>query len=178
MTATGATISGRVVRLGDDVDTDVILPGPYLNITDPEELGRHLLEGYDRAVAARVQPGDILVAGENFGCGSSREQAPVAILARGVGAIVAASFARIFLRNAINLGLPVIESRDASGGLLDGEQVQIDLDHGVLAGHESGSFNVAPTAPFLLDMIAGGGLVPWVRARLEQRQGRDDVQED
>jgi 3-isopropylmalate/(R)-2-methylmalate dehydratase small subunit len=168
-------VAGRVIRLGDNVDTDVILPGPYLNLTDPDQLALHLLEGYDPAVAARVNRGDILVAGENFGCGSSREQAPVAIIARGVGAIIASSFARIFLRNAVNLGLPVIESRAAANGLQDGEGVRIALDRGEIEGERSGSFTVAPTPPFLLDIIARGGLVPWVRARLDERQARANV---
>ena len=162
-------LRGRVVRLGDDVDTDAIIPGPYLNLTDPAGLGEHLLEGYDPELSRRIAPGDILVAGENFGCGSSREQAPVAILARGVGAVIAASYARIFLRNAINLGLLAIESREASAGLLEGDAVDIDLAQGVIAGERSGSFAVPPTPPFVAQIIAQGGLVPWVRRRLEER---------
>ena len=162
-------IEGRVVRLGDNVDTDVILPGPYLNLTDPEALGAHLLEGYDPELARLLEPGDVLVAGENFGCGSSREQAPIAILARGIGAVVAASFARIFLRNAVNLGLPVIESREAAAALLDREPVRIDLAHGEIRGERSGAFPIPPTPPFMAEIIERGGLVPWVRARLAQQ---------
>jgi 3-isopropylmalate/(R)-2-methylmalate dehydratase small subunit len=120
-------IEGRVIRLGDDVNTDNILPGPYLNLTDPDELGEHLLETYDADIAARVQRGDVLVGGVNFGMGSSREQAQVAVRARGVPAIIAASFARIFLRNCINIGLPAVESPAAAVALRDHETVRIDL---------------------------------------------------
>ena len=118
-----ARIEGRAIVLGDDVNTDNILPGPYLNLTDPEELGRHLLETYDAEIAARVAAGDILVGGRNFGMGSSREQAQVAIRARGVQAVVAAGFARIFLRNSINVGLPVIECPEAAAAIRDGDHI-------------------------------------------------------
>lgn len=174
--ASGSLIEGRVVRLGDNVDTDVIIPGPYLNLTDPQELGAHLLEGYDLELSAQLAPGDVLVAGENFGSGSSREQAPIAMLARGIPAVIACSFARIFLRNAINLGLPVIESREAAA-LRDGERVRIDLAAGEVVGELSGSFSVPRNPRFLAEIIDQGGLVPWVRARLaarpEQAHGAD-----
>ncbi len=161
-------IEGRVVRLGDDVNTDNILPGPYLNLTDPDELGKHLLETYDAEVAARVQPGDVLVGGVNFGMGSSREQAQVAVRARGVPAIIAVSFARIFLRNCINIGLPAVESPDAASALQDLETVRIDLASGVIEA-ESGRWAIPKQPPFLADLIDGGGLVPWVRRRLQER---------
>jgi 3-isopropylmalate/(R)-2-methylmalate dehydratase small subunit len=162
-------IEGRVVRLGDDVNTDNILPGPYLNLTDPEELGKHLLETYDAEIAARIQAGDVLVAGVNFGMGSSREQAQVAMRARGVQAIVAASFARIFLRNCINVGFPVVESPEASRGLADGETVRIDLRAGIIAG-ERESWKIPEQPPFLAELSSVGGLVPWVRRRLAERE--------
>jgi 3-isopropylmalate dehydratase small subunit len=161
-------IEGRVVRLGDDVNTDNILPGPYLNLTDPEQLGAHLLETYDTEIAARIRPGDVLVGGLNFGMGSSREQAQVAIQARGVAAIVAAGFARIFLRNCINVGLPAVESPEASAALRDGETVRIDLASGLIRG-EGESWSVPPQPPFLEELISAGGLVPWVRERLRER---------
>ncbi len=161
-------IEGRVVRLGDDVNTDNILPGPYLNLTDPEQLGAHLLETYDTEIAARIRPGDVLVGGVNFGMGSSREQAQVAIQARGVAAIVAAGFARIFLRNCINVGLPAVESPEASAALRDGETVRIDLASGLIRG-EGESWSVPPQPPFLEELIGAGGLVPWVRERLRER---------
>jgi 3-isopropylmalate/(R)-2-methylmalate dehydratase small subunit len=159
-------IEGRVVRVGDNVNTDVIIAGPYLNLSDPVELGTHLLETYDPELSARLAAGDVLVAGENFGSGSSREQAPIAILGRGIPVVIAASFARIFLRNAINLGLPAIESREAAAALSSGERVRIDLRAGDIVGESSGSFSVPPTPPFLAAIIDAGGLVPWVRARL------------
>ena len=160
-------IEGRVIRLGDDVNTDNILPGPYLNLTDPEELGKHLLETYDLEIAGQVRPGDILVGGVNFGMGSSREQAQVAIQARGVRAILAAGFARIFLRNCINVGLPAVESAEAASSLQDLETVRIDLQAGIIES-DSGRWSIPPQPPFLADLMDAGGLVPWVRRRLEE----------
>jgi 3-isopropylmalate/(R)-2-methylmalate dehydratase small subunit len=160
-------ISGRVTRIGDDVNTDVIIPGAYLNVTDPAVLGEHLLEGYDPAVAARVAAGDILVAGSNMGGGSSREHAVLAIQGRGVQAIIAVSFARIFLRNCLNLGLPVVEHPDAARALADGELVELDLEAGRLRG-AAASWTLAPQPPFLRDLLSEGGLVPWVRRRLSE----------
>jgi 3-isopropylmalate/(R)-2-methylmalate dehydratase small subunit len=159
-------IAGRVVRLGANVNTDVILPGAYLNMTDPAELGTHLLEGYDPEVAARVSAGDVLVAGRNMGAGSSREHAVLAMQGRGVQAVIAESFARIFLRNCLNLGLCAIEHPDAARALDDGEQVQIDLAAGTLAG-EHDRWTLPPQPPFLTELLADGGLVPWVRRRLQ-----------
>lgn len=164
------TLEGRVVRLGDDVNTDNVLPGPYLNLTDPAELGRHLLETYPGGVGERVREGDVLVGGRNFGMGSSREQAQVALLARGVQAIVAASFARIFLRNCLNLGLPVVESPEAAAALEEGETVRIDLAAGTIAGR-AGEWSVPAQPPFLAELISAGGLVPWVRRRLSEQRG-------
>ncbi|UGS39147.1 LeuD/DmdB family oxidoreductase small subunit [Capillimicrobium parvum] len=160
-----ARIEGRAIKLGDDVNTDNILPGPYLNLTDPDELGEHLLETYDPEIAARVAPGDILVAGRNFGMGSSREQAQVAIRARGVQAIVAAGFARIFLRNAINVGLPVIEAPEAAAAIADGDTIAIDLEDGVVeCGGER--FETVPQPPFVAEIMDAGGLVEWARRRI------------
>jgi 3-isopropylmalate/(R)-2-methylmalate dehydratase small subunit len=162
---TADPIVGRAIVLGDDVNTDNILPGPYLNLTDPDELGRHLLETYDSDAGARIQPGDILVAGRNFGMGSSREQAQIAIRARGVGAVLAASFARIFLRNAVNVGLPVVESPEASAAIADGDQVRIDFIVGCI---ERGSdrWDVQPRPQFMSEITDAGGLVEWTRRRL------------
>jgi 3-isopropylmalate/(R)-2-methylmalate dehydratase small subunit len=159
-------IRGRVVRLGDDVNTDVIIPGAYLNMTDPAELGQHLLEGYDPEVAARVSAGDVLVCGRNMGAGSSREHAVLAMQGRGVQAVVAESFARIFLRNCLNLGLPVVEHPDAARALADGEQVEIDLATGTLVSGGT-TWALPPQPPFLTELLAEGGLVPWVRRRLQ-----------
>ena len=159
-------IEGRVIRLGDDVDTDVILPGQYLNRTEPEDLGRYLLEGYDPELGKSVAPGDVLVAGVNFGAGSSREQAPVAMLARGVQAVVAESMARIFLRNAFNLGLPVIESPEAARRLQQGDQVRIAPDEGWIELPGGDRVGIPAQPPFVAELIDAGGLVAWVRRRL------------
>jgi 3-isopropylmalate/(R)-2-methylmalate dehydratase small subunit len=158
-------IEGRAIRLGDDVNTDNILPGAYLNLTDRGELGVHLLETYPGDVARRIQAGDILVAGENCGIGSSREHAQLAILARGVQAIVAGSFARIFVRNCVNVGLPVVESSEAVAAINDGDRVRIDLANGLVtcAGR---TFAVPPQPPFIAEIVAVGGLVEWARRRL------------
>lgn len=161
-----STIEGRVVRIGDDINTDLILPGAYLNLTEPDELGEHLFEGYDPEVGASILPGDILVAGRDFGAGSSREQAPVAILARGVQAVVAVSFSRIFLRNALNLGLLVVESAPAATACATGDHLRIDSSAGTIERLEGGRFETPPQPPWIRDLIAGGGLVAWVRNRL------------
>lgn len=163
-------IEGRAIALGDDVNTDNILPGPYLNLTDPEELGRHLLETYAGGVASRIRPDDILVAGRNFGMGSSREQAQIAILARGVHAVIAASFARIFLRNAVNVGLPVVESPEASAAIADGEHVRIDFAEGCI---ERGAerWPIPPRPSLIAEIIDAGGLIEWTRRRLQAEEG-------
>lgn len=161
------TIEGRVVRIGDDINTDLVLPGAYLNLTEPEELGQHLLEGYDPEVGASIRPGDILVAGRDFGAGSSREQAPVAILARGVQAVVAASFSRIFLRNALNLGLLVVESAPAAEACTTGDHLRLDPSSGTIERVEGGSYETPPQPPWIRDLVEGGGLVAWVRRRLD-----------
>jgi 3-isopropylmalate/(R)-2-methylmalate dehydratase small subunit len=164
-----APIRGRVVRLGDDVNTDMILPGQYLNLMEPEELGPHLLETYyDPEVPKRVAAGDILVAGRNCGTGSSREQAQLALLGRGVAAIVAVSFARIFQRNCLNLGLLAIENAEAAAAVQDGDTLTIDLATGRLSW--DGGEAVLPVQPaFVTDMLDRGGIVGWVRGRLAER---------
>lgn len=162
-------IRGRVVRIGDDVDTDVMLPGAYLNITDPAELGTHLLETYsDPDVGGRIAPGDVLVAGRNCGLGSSREHAPLAMIGRGVQAVVAVSFARIFQRNCINLGLLAIEQPEAATAMRDGDTVTIDTRAGRIAW-DGGEARLPPHPPFIQDLLAQGGIVAWARRRLEER---------
>jgi 3-isopropylmalate/(R)-2-methylmalate dehydratase small subunit len=165
-----SAISGRVVRIGDDVDTDVMLPGAYLNITDPEALGEHLLETYsDPEVGRRIERGDIIVAGRNCGMGSSREHAPLAMIGRGVQAVVAESFARIFQRNCINLGLLAIEQPDAAAALRDGDTVTIDTAAGSISW-DGGEASLPPQPPFIAELIASGGIVEWTRERLLQRK--------
>ncbi|WBV45298.1 3-isopropylmalate dehydratase small subunit [Pseudoroseomonas cervicalis] len=160
-------VTGRIHRLGDEVNTDVILPGRYLALRRPEELGRHCLEGLDPGFAARIRPGDILAVGRNFGCGSSREHAVIALKAAGVGAIVAVSAARIFFRNAVNLGLPVLLCAEAAVSLREGEAASIDLDAlSVTQGAQS--WQAAPLGAEVRAILAAGGLVPRVRQALAE----------
>lgn len=159
------TFEGRVHRFGDEVNTDVILPGRYLALRRPEELGRHCLEGLDADFVHRVQPGDILAVGRNFGCGSSREHAVIALKAAGVGAIVAASAARIFFRNAVNLGLPVLLCPEAAAALREGEVARITLDDmRILQGQAA--WQAPPLGAEVRAILEAGGLVPHVRRLL------------
>jgi 3-isopropylmalate/(R)-2-methylmalate dehydratase small subunit len=158
-------VQGRVDRFGDEVNTDVILPGRYLALRKPEDLGRHCMEGLDPDFIKRVRPGAILAVGRNFGCGSSREHAVIALKAAGVAAIVAQSAARIFFRNAVNLGLPVIVCPEAAIALREGEEAAVDLDRmAVMQG--SGSWRAAPLGDEVRAILAAGGLVPRVRQAL------------
>jgi 3-isopropylmalate/(R)-2-methylmalate dehydratase small subunit len=158
-------VQGRVHRFGDEVNTDVILPGRYLALRKPEDLGRHCMEGLDPGFIKRVRPGDILAVGRNFGCGSSREHAVIALKAAGVAAIVAQSAARIFFRNAVNLGLPVIVCPEAAIALREGEDAAVDLDR-MAVTQGSGSWRAAPLGDEVRAILAAGGLVPRVRQAL------------
>jgi len=159
---------GTVHKFGRDVDTDVIIPARYLNTNDAAELGSHCMEDIDAGFVARVQPGDIIVAGENFGCGSSREHAPVAIRAAGVSCVVAASFARIFYRNAINIGLPIVICPAAVAGAQAGDRLRVDLAGGVVTDLTQDTTWQADAFPaFMQELIAQGGLLPYVKARLD-----------
>jgi 3-isopropylmalate/(R)-2-methylmalate dehydratase small subunit len=159
-------VSGKVWKYGDNVDTDVILPARYLDRMAPAALAEHCLEDLDPGFAAAVQPGDLIVAGENFGCGSSREHAPLAIRASGVGCVVASSFARIFYRNAINVGLPILECPAAVKDAAAGHRLQIDLEAGSVRNLDTGHVHQAePYPPFMMDILRAGGLVPYTRAR-------------
>ncbi len=150
-------LTGSIIRYGDNVDTDVIIPARYLNTSSAKELASHCMEDIDATFVARVKQGDIIAAGSNFGCGSSREHAPLAIKESGVAAVVAKSFARIFYRNAINIGLPIIES-DAD--ISEGDQVEIDFDKGELRNITRNTVTCfAPFPPFLQNIIASGGLL-------------------
>ena len=163
----GEILRGRVWRFGDHVDTDVIIPVRYCNMFRKEELGPHAMAGADPEFASRIAPGDFIVAGANFGCGSSRETAPVALLGAGVGAVVAASFGRIFFRNAVNVGLPIFESPEASAACRAGDRLAVDAALGVIRDETLGlSFTFAPYSAQVAEIIAAGGLVPYVRRRL------------
>ncbi|MEM2739979.1 MAG: 3-isopropylmalate dehydratase small subunit [Candidatus Bathyarchaeia archaeon] len=155
-------IEGIVVKVGDHIDTDVIVPGRYLGITDPVELGKHALEGLDPSFPARLKPGVILVAGRNFGCGSSREEAPVALKAAGVRCIIAESFARIFYRNAINVGLPIVECSSIQSYVKDGDRLSVDLSSGIVEAVGQ-QFRFKPLPGFILKILEDGGLTNHIR---------------
>ncbi|MGE9911178.1 3-isopropylmalate dehydratase small subunit [Atopobiaceae bacterium SGI.236] len=163
---------GTVFRYGRDIDTDVIIPARYLNTSDPAELARHCLEDLDTTFVERVRPGDIIVADENFGCGSSREHAPVCIKAAGVSCVIAKSFARIFYRNSINVGLPILECPEAVDAIRDGDVVSVDADRGVIVDETSGkTFEAQPFPPFIQEIINEGGLVARTKKMLADRAG-------
>ena len=151
---------GKSFVYGDNVDTDVIIPARYLNTPDAMELSRHCMEDIDPSFVGRVEKGDVIVAGYNFGCGSSREHAPLVIKTSGVGCVIARSFARIFYRNAINIGLPILECESAVDGIREGDRVEVDFDTGVITNHTTGATFVARAfPPFIQNIIRCGGLL-------------------
>lgn len=153
-------IKGACIKYGDNINTDVIIPARYLNTFDVNELGRHCMEDLDASFHARLKGGDILVAGENFGCGSSREHAPLAIKVNGVECVIAKSFARIFYRNAVNIGLAIIESPEAAEDCASGDVLEIDFDAGEIHNVSRGkSYSIEPFPPFLSEIIRSGGLM-------------------
>ena len=155
---------GTVFRYGDNIDTDVIIPARYLNTQNAKELAAHCMEDIDKTFVTRVQPGDIMVGGENFGCGSSREHAPLAIKTAGISCVIAKSFARIFYRNSINIGLPILECPAASEAIADGDTVAIDFDTGVITDVTTGAtFQAEPFPPFIQNIIQKGGLMASIR---------------
>ena len=174
MTATGpATVAGTlqlegtVHVYGDNVDTDVIIPARYLTTSEPSELAPHCMEDLDQGFAARVRDGEFLVAGRNMGCGSSREHAPLAIKGAGVACVVAASFARIFYRNAINVGLPIVECPEAVAEAETGDLLRVDLETGVVENvTKAKRYTATPLPQFMQEILRTGGLMPWVRERL------------
>ncbi|MCR5511675.1 3-isopropylmalate/(R)-2-methylmalate dehydratase small subunit [Lachnospiraceae bacterium XBB2008] len=157
---------GKVFKYGDNVDTDVIIPARYLNSSDPAELATHCMEDIDKSFVDRVSKGDIIVATKNFGCGSSREHAPIAIKAAGVSCVIAETFARIFYRNAINIGLPIIECAEASEAIKDGDEVSVDFDSGIITDITTGeTFKGQAFPPFMQGLIDAGGLVNYINNR-------------
>ena len=157
---------GHVFKFGDNVDTDVIIPARYLNSSDPKELATHCMEDIDKTFVSKVQQGDIIVATKNFGCGSSREHAPIAIKACGVSCVIAETFARIFYRNAINIGLPIIECREAAEAIETGDEVEIDFDSGTIRNLTKGtSYQGQAFPPFMQKIIASEGLVNYINAQ-------------
>ena len=159
-------VSGKTHKYGDNIDTDVLIAARYLNTPDAQELAKHCMEDIDAGFAARVRPGEIMVAGRNFGCGSSREHAPLAIKACGVACVIAATFARIFYRNALNIGLPILECPEAAAAIKAGDTVSVDFDTGVITDETTGqTFRGEPFPPFMQELIAAGGLAAYRRAR-------------
>lgn len=162
-------LRGRVWKFGDDVDTDVIIPARHLTSIDPETLKAHCLEGLDPEFAVRVSPGDMLVAGNNFGCGSSREHAPLAIKSAGVSCVIAKSFARIFFRNSFNIGLPILESAEAVEGVESGDELEVDLSSGTIRNLTRGVEHWAQAVPaFMQELLAAGDLLEFARRRIAE----------
>ncbi|MBI5204137.1 MAG: 3-isopropylmalate dehydratase small subunit [Nitrospirae bacterium] len=160
-------IKGKNWKFGNDIDTDAIIPARYLNTSDPKELAKHIMEDADRDFPSKVKAGDIIVAGKNFGCGSSREHAPIAIKATGIQAVIAKSFARIFYRNSFNIGLPIFESEEASEKIKEGDEIEIDADKGIIKNISKGeTYKANPIPPFMQELISAGGLVEWTKRKL------------
>jgi 3-isopropylmalate dehydratase small subunit len=159
-------ITGRVWKLGDNIDTDVIFPGKYLPIIDAPEMAKHALEGYDPEFPRKIKAGDIIVAGSNFGCGSSREQAATCLKYAGISCVVAKSFSRIFFRNAINQGLALVQSKDAPDHIQDGQTATIDFTSGEIIAPNEEKFSFPPLPDFLMGILNDGGLIPHVKKSL------------
>ena len=156
--------TGNAIKYGDNVDTDVIIPARYLNTIDKKELASHCMEDLDKTFVTRVKAGDIMVAGNNFGCGSSREHAPIAIKESGISLVIANSFARIFYRNSINIGLAILECPEAVEGINEGDKVEADLDNGVIYNRTTGAeFKTKPFPEFIQKIITAGGLVESIK---------------
>ena len=165
------TIKGKAVKFGDNVDTDVILPGPYLVHTDPNELAKHAMEGLDPNFAEKAADGVIVVGGKNFGCGSSREQAPIALKYSGVKCVLAESFARIFYRNSITIGLPVLTCPGVSGRVEEGDMLAVDLQSGKVEDRTNGSVLEATRLPeFIMEILEDGGLIEHLKRRIETNE--------
>ncbi len=164
-------VSGKVFKYGDNVDTDVIIPARYLNAPSPEELAKHCMEDIDASFATTVKPGDIMVGGANFGCGSSREHAPISIRACGVRCVIAASFARIFYRNAINIGFPILECPEAAAAINNGDTVSVDFATGKIIDETTGeTFQAVALPPFIEKIVEHNGLLPYLKARMDAKK--------
>lgn len=157
--------TGNAIKYGDNIDTDVIIPARYLTTSDPKELASHCMEDIDKEFTKRVKPGDIMVGGKNFGCGSSREHAPIAIKESGITCVIAATFARIFYRNAINIGLPIVECPEASEKIQSGDKVSVDFDTGVITNlTKNETYQGEPFPTFIQGIISAGGLMKAIKA--------------
>ncbi|MCK5557664.1 MAG: 3-isopropylmalate dehydratase small subunit [Candidatus Hydrogenedentes bacterium] len=163
-----AAAEGRAWKFGDNVNTDDIMPAKYLNISNGEVLAQHCMEGLDETFAKKVQEGDVIVAGRNFGCGSSREHAPLCIRAAGISCVIGATFARIFFRNAINIGLPVLECAEAAQKIQEGDTLRVDIAAGFIEDVTRGeSYRAAPLPEFMREIIRAGGLMNWAMAHMD-----------
>ena len=157
---------GKAWKFGHDIDTDVIIPARYLNRSEPEYLAAHCMEDADPAFAENVKEGDIIIGGKNFGCGSSREHAPIAIKAAGVKVVIAESYARIFYRNSLNIGMPILESPEAVAGIEQGDEVEVDLETGRIDNKSKNTtFQARPFPPFMQELIQAGGLISYVKEK-------------
>ena len=163
-----ANINGKVWKFGKDIDTDLIIAARYLNTSDPKELAKHVMEDADPEFVNKMTPGDVIVADENFGCGSSREHAPIALKAAGVAAVVAPTFARIFYRNAFNMGLPIFELPEAAE-ISEGDEITIDMDNGTITNKTTQkTYNFTPIPPFMQELIDAGGLMNFAKKEIEE----------
>ncbi|MBI5679287.1 MAG: 3-isopropylmalate dehydratase small subunit [Methanobacterium sp.] len=162
-------MKGKTWKFGNDIDTDLILPGRYLVLRDPKDLAEHLMEGADPEFPKKVKNGDLIVGGTNFGCGSSREHAPIAIKGAGVSAVIAESFARIFYRNAVNIGLPLIEIKNISKHVSEGDEIEIDMEKGILMNLNTGEeFEIKGLPDFMLEILNEGGLIPYLKGHIDE----------
>jgi 3-isopropylmalate/(R)-2-methylmalate dehydratase small subunit len=160
-------LKGKVWKFGDNIDTDAIIPARYLNTSDPEELAKHVMEDADIDFPTKVKQGDMIIARANFGCGSSREHAPIAIKAAGIQAVIAKSFARIFYRNSFNIGLPIFESDEAADKISEGDEIEVDADNGLIKNITKGEeYTAKPIPPFMQELISAGGLIEWTKKRI------------
>ncbi len=161
-------LKGRVWKFGNNINTDEIIPARYLNTSDPEELAKHLMEDADKEFSSKITSGDIIIAGVNFGCGSSREHAPIAIKAAGIQAVIAKSFARIFYRNAFNIGMPIFESGYAAEKIGEGNEIEINSDKGIIKNiTKNEQYTAKPIPSFMQELISAGGLIEWTKKRIK-----------
>jgi 3-isopropylmalate dehydratase small subunit len=161
---------GKAWKFGADVDTDAIIPARYLNTSDPVELAKHCMEDADPEFMKKMAHGDIIVAGKNFGCGSSREHAPISIKTAGISCVIARSFARIFYRNSFNVGLPIFESEEASEKIRTGDDLEVDLQKGIISNHtRKESYKTTPIPPFMMELIDDGGLMKHIQKKVGQQ---------
>jgi 3-isopropylmalate/(R)-2-methylmalate dehydratase small subunit len=162
-------LKGRIWTFGDDIDTDIIIPGRYLVLREEKQLAEHLMEGIDPDFHLKVKKGDIMVAGKNFGCGSSREHAPIALKGAGISAVIAESFARIFYRNSINVGLPLLESRNISKYVNEGDEIEIDMEKGMIKDlNTGGEFEINGLPEFMIGILEEGGLIPYLKEHMSE----------